>query len=110
RCSGLIGGRGRRDSERTSDLALFGRKKETDAAPGAAGNGEGETSAAAGEDTGLDIHPDKAKKFFDYARTVHETTNYEYAVQLWLNGLRHDPGNVQSLESFAKSCQHFLAS
>jgi tetratricopeptide (TPR) repeat protein len=95
-------------------LALFGRKKGTDepeAAAGSAGESAGGDNGknAASDEGGADFHPEKARKFFDYARTVHETTNYEYAVQLWLNGLRHDPGNVQALESFMNSCQHFLA-
>jgi tetratricopeptide (TPR) repeat protein len=95
-------------------LALFGRKKGNDepatGTGGAGDNGGSEKPpVAGGESDDMDVHPEKAKKFFDYARTVHETTNYEYAVQLWLNGLRHDPGNVQSLESFMNSCQHFLA-
>jgi tetratricopeptide (TPR) repeat protein len=108
----------RRKPERTSDLALFGRKKTgEDAEPngGAAGTASDTGAAAAPAETPgnggvvLDVHPDKARKFFEYAKTVHETTNYEYAMQLWLNGLRHDPGNVQALESFMSSCQHFLA-
>lgn len=91
-------------------MALFGRKKngeDTDTkTAGAAGGGVG----AGTQTENPDYNPLKAKKFFDYAKTSHETTNYEYAMQNWLNGLRHDPGNMPALESFMESCQYFVAS
>ncbi len=51
--------------------------------------------------------PDKAMKFFHRAKTVDETTNYEYAVQLWLSGLRWDPNSMDGLIGFAGSIARF---
>jgi tetratricopeptide (TPR) repeat protein len=85
-------------------LGLFGRKKNGDepdaSTPGSGGNGDPPVA---------DFHPEKARKFFEHAKTMHETTNFEYAMTLWLSGLRHEPANIQALESFMNSCQHFLA-
>jgi len=49
--------------------------------------------------------PKKAKAFFDRAVTVHESTNYEYAMQMWLNGLRWDPTSMFGLNGFLKSSE-----
>ncbi len=49
--------------------------------------------------------PKKAKSFFDHAKTVHESGSYEYAMQLWLNGLRHDPSSMYGLNAFLKSSE-----
>ncbi|MBL8745673.1 MAG: hypothetical protein JNK58_04860 [Phycisphaerae bacterium] len=54
--------------------------------------------------------PAKARKFFERAQAVHDSTNYEYAMTLWLQGLRHDPTSVEGLESFWKSASEFLDS
>jgi tetratricopeptide (TPR) repeat protein len=90
-------------------LALFGRKKagEDDKDPkgnGAAGNGEG---AEAPKPV---YSASKAQAFFDRARTAQETTSYEYAMQMWLEGLRQDPTNMKALEAFFQSATAFLGS
>ena len=38
--------------------------------------------------------PEKAKKFFDHARTAGNSGQLEYALKLWANGLKFDPGNM----------------
>lgn len=53
--------------------------------------------------------PDKAATFFDKARTVHETTNFEYAIQLWLGGLRFEPTNMPAIQGLARSMANFLS-
>jgi tetratricopeptide (TPR) repeat protein len=53
--------------------------------------------------------PAKARKFFDRALAVHDSTNYEYAMTLWLQGLRHDPTSVPGLEAFWKSATEYLS-
>jgi hypothetical protein len=85
-------------------LALFPRKK------GDNGDGKGPTGSpdnAAGDGEILTQSPEKAAKFFDRAKTVHETGNYEYAMTLWLDGLRQDPFSMRALEQFFDSCAHF---
>jgi len=69
--------------------------------PAAAGGG-------AGGGTGpVDFSPQKAEKFFQHARTMYESSNYEYAVQLWLNGLRWDPNSRIGIEGFFSSMARF---
>jgi len=52
--------------------------------------------------------PEKATKFFEHARTVEETGNLQYAIQLWLNGLRWDPGSMTGLQGFFAAVPKFL--
>ena len=83
-------------------MALFGKKKDN------AGDGDGQTATveAAG---GFQPDAAKASKFFQHAKAVHDSTNYEYAVTLWLQGLRWDPADMSGLESFFDSAQNFMA-
>lgn len=76
-------------------MAIFSRKKSdgSDGAPEASGK--------------FTAEPGKASKFFDHARTVHESTNYEYATTLWLKGLRHDPTSMRGHEAFLDSAQAY---
>jgi len=79
-------------------LALFGKKKEADAA-------EGDAPAPAD----LAFSPKKAKAFFDRAKTVHDSENYEYAMQLWLNGLRQDPSDMDGFKGYLRSAEVYAA-
>lgn len=38
--------------------------------------------------------PAKAKKFFDHARTVADSRNYDYAIECYIDGLRFEPDNL----------------
>jgi len=53
--------------------------------------------------------PKKAQAFFDRARTVHQSENYEYAMQMWLSGLRWDPSSMEGLNGFLKSSEVYIA-
>ncbi len=53
---------------------------------------------------------ERAEKFYEHARTAHDTGNFEYAVQHWLNAMRQDPRPMQGLEGLFRSMQAFLAS
>src|SRR3982751_2226255 len=80
---------------RNSALAFFGKSKETDAKvadPNSLPTGKPEAAVV--------FSPEKAMKFFEHARTVQETGNFEYAMQLWLSGLRLDPSSMSGLEAF----------
>ncbi len=95
-------------------MAFFGRKKDegaplaqeqADATPPEKANGK---EKKADKDTpNLVVAPDKAKKFWDHAKTADQTSNYEYAMQLWLRGLRYDPTDLSALESFVISAFKF---
>lgn len=75
-------------------MAMFGKKAA--AAPGDGGDGDQPFS------------PVKAKAFWDRAGVVHESGNFEYAMQLWLNGLGWDPTNFEAVRSFLRSADAFL--
>jgi tetratricopeptide (TPR) repeat protein len=85
-------------------VGMFGRKK------GEQGAGDGSTPPpGSGNGSPQPRHsPDKAALFFDRARTAQETANYEYAMTLWLQGLRQDPTSMRGLEAFFQSCASFL--
>jgi len=101
-------------------LALFGtKKKAADEAPdtqsGGAANGNGKRPNAGGGDGGgaggEDFVGDagKAEAFYKHAATVHETGSYEYAMQLWLQGIERHPPSVKGLEGFLNSASHYYA-
>lgn len=75
------------------------------AGAGAAAGGAGEPAAEAGA-----IKPDavKAARFFTHAQAMHDGSNYEYAMILWLQGVRMDPTRVESIESFARSASAWV--
>lgn len=75
-------------------MAIFGKKT---AAPG--GDDDAQNNA---------FSPKKAEAFWKHASVVHESGNYEYAMQLWLNGLAWDPTNFESVRSFLRSADAFL--
>ena len=73
---------------RSTSLAIFGKNKGND------DNGSDDLDRA------LSYEPEKAKAWFKQARTVQETGNYDYAINLWLRGLNFDPENMDALEAF----------
>lgn len=84
-------------------MALFGKKKsDDDAASGGAEGAQAEAKAG-----GFTPEPEKAKRFFDHARAMADASNYEYAMTLWLQGLRQDPGSMSGLESFFDAAANF---
>lgn len=85
-------------------FGFFKKKDDEPGKPGSTPSGD-----AAATETGGKLAPDpaKARKFFDPAKTVHESTNYEYAMTLWLQGLRHDPTSMSGLEGFMASAESF---
>ncbi len=94
-------------------MGIFGKKKEEEApakgeATGAGGSSNGGGPAAAGGDGAVAFSPENARKFFERAKTVHDATNFEYAMTLWLNGLRHDPRSMDGLKGFFDSATAFL--
>lgn len=74
-------------------MALFGFGKKK------GGGSGGGSSAPAGGEGGSHRDLRKARKFFDYAETVADTKNYDYSVDCYINGLRHDPDNLTRHEA-----------
>jgi tetratricopeptide (TPR) repeat protein len=86
-------------------VAIFGKKKQTDAG-GGADSGAANTDAA--PNAAYTSDPVKAKRFFDRAEAVHDSSQYGYAMTLWLQGLLWDPTSMSALESFARSAAGFV--
>lgn len=80
-------------------MALFGRKKPDDEDSG--GNGDG------GQPEPVPFSPEKAQKFFEHAKVAGETGRHEYAMGLWLGGLKLDPSSMHGLESFLNTAVNF---
>ncbi len=77
-------------------MAWFGSKKSTQNTGGTTANK-------------VELSPEKARRFFEHAGAVHESGSYEYAMSLWLNGLRFDPGNIAAVEGFFRSGDAYFA-
>lgn len=87
-------------------MALFPwKKKDSETAPAGGGNGAGAGGAGSG---GIEYSPDKGEKFFERAATLHDATNYGYAMNLWLRGLRFAPDSMKGIEGFFKSAGQFF--
>ncbi len=41
----------------------------------------------------------KARRFFEHAQAVADARNYDYAIECYLNGLKHDPDNMPKHEA-----------
>lgn len=52
--------------------------------------------------------PEKAAKFYEHARVKHETGAYDYAMQMWLRGLKFDPADMKATQAFFQSAASFL--
>jgi tetratricopeptide (TPR) repeat protein len=82
----------------------FGKKGDADKTPSSAGGGKGaEPPKDKDKGGGFEFDGTKAEKFFERAVTLHEATNFGFAMNLWLRGLRFDPGSMRGVEGFFKS-------
>ncbi len=98
-------------------MAIFGgkKKKEDEGSPPANGQSAPEAKPAEskisgkGAEPGPSFNPEAAERFFEHARTSHETTSYEYAMNMWLSGLRLDPSNISAMENFFRSASAFAS-
>jgi len=84
-------------------VALFGIGKKKPQAEGDNGNGDAEAGddeqADATEKPDFQPDPRKSKAWLERAHTVADTGNYEYAIECYLSGLRHDPDNMAEHEA-----------
>ncbi|MCE7969802.1 MAG: hypothetical protein DYG94_13805 [Leptolyngbya sp. PLA3] len=87
---------------------MFGKKKDETTGGEGLPPDDATVSNGTGEADGRS--PDKAAKFFDAARVRHESGNYEYAAQLWLQGLAWDPTDLEAVKSFWQTIQKFAES
>jgi tetratricopeptide (TPR) repeat protein len=82
-------------------LALFQWKKG--GSEGKDAGGDATKSAAGGDDGKIEFSPEKAEKFFSVARNRHEVGSFDYAANMWLQGLRFDPNNLNAVKGFFTS-------
>jgi len=52
-----------------------------------------------GADDGFKRSPRSARSFFEHAETTANASNYDYSIDCFINGLRHDPGNMNQHEA-----------
>ncbi|MHC4976767.1 MAG: tetratricopeptide repeat protein [Planctomycetota bacterium] len=82
-------------------MALFKKNQSDDDSSKKNGASEGDAPT---------FDPRKAERWFEHARTSHDSTNYDYATTCWLNGLAFDPANIDALQSFLNSAQAYAQS
>ena len=74
-------------------MPLFGLGKKSD------GGDNSGASASGGDGGGFSRSLRKARTFFDYGETAADANNYDYAVECYIGGLRHDPDNMDRHEA-----------
>jgi tetratricopeptide (TPR) repeat protein len=86
-------------------VGLFGRKKsgppegnEPGKAEAAGGTGTG-NGAGAESSEGFQPQPEKARRWFDYAKTAADSSNFEYALACYANGIKLDPDVMSAHEA-----------
>jgi tetratricopeptide (TPR) repeat protein len=90
-------------------LGLFGKKKPDEAAgsgdsttgaPGASGTAPAEVRSANAKHAKpvFEADPRKARRFFEHAQVVADSRNYDYAIECYINGLKHNPESMQHHE------------
>lgn len=96
-------------------LSFFGKKKEettpqtANGAGGAGDKGGGKTVASGSTGGGWEWDSGKADKFFERAATLHEATNFGYAMNMWIRGLRFNPLAMNGLEGYFTSAGKFFS-
>lgn len=65
---------------------------------GGTGSGGGDGNGG-GADDGFKRDPRKARRFFEHAETTANASNYDYSIECYINGLRHDPENMGQHEA-----------
>ncbi len=56
-------------------------------------------SATQASDDGFKRDLRRARRFFEHAETTANASNYDYSIECYINGLRHDPGNLEQHEA-----------
>lgn len=77
-------------------MALFGLGKKSSDEPKPEGKGDGAEPAV---DTGFERDARKARAWFDRAKTVSDTGNYDYAIESYISGLKFEPDAMTQHEA-----------
>ncbi len=89
-------------------MALFWKRKEETTPAQNASGGNGDKGGTGGGDGPHEFDSNKAAKFFERAQTLQEATNFGYAMNMWIRGLRFDPTAMSGLEGFFKAAGSFF--
>lgn len=73
--------------------------------PGAGGPGTPPPSLGTG---GFEPNPEKARKWFDHARTMSAASNYEYALTCFASGVKLHPGEMAAHEKMWEAAVQFF--
>lgn len=94
---------GASEGARLGFLGVWGSKSEKEQALAIFkfGGGSGDINPG-------DYSPEKARKFFEHARTAFDTDNFEYSIQHYCNGLKQDPRLKEGLDGLYTSVVKFL--
>lgn len=65
---------------------------------------------AARSDAAFERDAAKARKFFEHAESMADRRSYDYAIKLYINGLRHDPDNMPKHEALRDVAMRYKAS
>jgi tetratricopeptide (TPR) repeat protein len=66
---------------------------------GGKGKGPGGTGGNGGGGDGFKREPRKARRFFEHGETTANASNYDYSINMYISGLRHDPDNMSQHEA-----------
>lgn len=87
-------------------MGIFSRKNTGGSSGGGDdANNSGDNGSAGNQP---EFSPQKAQKFFERAAAMHETGQHEYAMSLWLSGLRFDPLSTAGLDGFFRSAGAYM--
>lgn len=73
-------------------MALFGFGKKN-------GDGNDDGDSGGGKDDRFQRKLRNARTFFEHAETSADANNYDYAIECYIGGLRHDPDNMDRHEA-----------
>jgi len=66
---------------------------------GGGASGEGGAVASGGGDDGFKPDPRKARAFFKHAETTADAGNFDYSIECYVNGMRHEPDTMSRHEA-----------
>lgn len=75
-------------------MAIWDKLTGKKSGPETGGDGNGKAA-----DGGFKPDPRKARKFFEYGETTADSGNYDYSIECYINGLRHEPEAMSKHEA-----------
>ncbi|HRP61819.1 MAG TPA: hypothetical protein PK400_00840 [Phycisphaerales bacterium] len=85
----------------------FFRRKKSDDQPADAGGGSSNDAApsSAGD---FEPQPEKARKWFEHAKTYADTFNFEGALSMYANGIKLDPESMSAHEGMLEAAVKYM--